>query len=471
LEVLKQMAIQRADEISWEMETDVVVVGAGGCGLISALIMAQNGLEVLLVEKASTVGGNTAMSAGFIPAAGTRFQRRRGIMDTPEAMAKDILAKNGYQSDPVITMLLAHKTAEVVEWMSEEIGVPLDLVTEVRWPGFSADRTHGPPSRSGEELVHHLYKAVRKTSSILMALNSPVVDLVVDETGAVVGVIGETWRREAVHCKKTMLACNGFAGNPQMVARHIPEIADAVYFGAEGNTGDGIRWGMELDAALDHMTGYQAHASLAYPESILLTWRVIAMGGIMVNKEGRRFGDETIGYSPFAQEVLRQPDKLGFHVFGQRAYEAFQGYKDFRNCIESGAIKTASSLPELAGSLHVDENNLVDTVGKYNLAITGSSEDPFGRTRFMSRLEPPFYGARVTAALFHTQGGLRVNSNAQVLRTDGKPIPNLYAGGGTAVGISGFSPSGYNPGNGLTAALGLGKVAGDHIVSMLKSAS
>jgi fumarate reductase flavoprotein subunit len=313
-----------------------------------------------------------------------------------------------------------------------------------------------------------LYKAIRKMNNILVALNSPVVDLVVDETGAVVGVVGETWHREAVRCKKTVLACNGFAGNSQMVARHIPEIADAVYFGAEGNTGDGIKWGIELDAALDHMTAYQAHASLAYPASILLTWRVIAMGGIMVNREGRRFGDETVGYSPFAQQVLKQPDRLGFHVFGQRAYEAFQGYKDFCECVESGAIKTANSLPELAELLHINSDNLLDTVREYNLATIEGSGDSFGRSRFMSRLESPFYGARVTAALFHTQGGLRVNSNAQVLRTDGEPIPNLYAGGGTAVGISGSSPDGYNPGNGLTAALGLGKVAGDHIVSMVR---
>ena len=461
------MGIEQASDVSWDAEIDLAVVGAGGCGLVTALVAAKQGVEVLLLEKDTKVGGNTTMSAGFIPAAGTRFQRQRGIHDTPEAMAQDIFNRNGYQSDPAITRLLSRKTVEVIDWMVDELGIALDLVTAVRWPSYSTDRTHGPPSRSGSELVRYLHKAANREPNIGLAVNSPVRDLVVDENGAVVGVIAETMKREAIRCKKVMLACNGFAGNPEMVAQYIPEIKDALYFGAEGNTGDGILWGIELGAAVDHMTAYQGHASIAYPASILLTWRVIAKGGIMVNREGRRFGDETVGYSPFAREVLQQPDKLGFHIFDQQSYEPFLGYKDFKDCVELGAIKRASTLEELAMRLHINAVNLKETVEAYNRAVEYGG-DEFGRTKFLRKLEPPYYGAQVTAALLHTQGGLRVNTNAQVLRPDRTPIPNLYAGGGTAVGISGSSPEGYQPGNGLTAALGLGKVAGDYVASMLR---
>jgi fumarate reductase flavoprotein subunit len=461
------VGVAHVDDVTWDLETDLVVIGGGGCGLVTALAAARQGVQVLLLEKANELGGNTAMSAGFIPAAGTSLQRQQGIEDSPEILARDIFQKNGYTSDPAITRLLAHKTAEVVEWMMDELGVVLELVTEVRWDSYTTDRTHGPPSRSGAELVHYLHEAAKRESNIALATNSPVRDLVVDDTGAVVGAIAETIGREAVRCQKVMLACNGFAGNPEMVAQYIPEMKQALYFGAEGNTGDGIRWGMELGAATDHMTAYQGHGSIAYPASVLLTWRVIAKGGVMVNRHGRRFADESIGYSAFAREVVEQPEQLGFHVFGEQSYRPFIEYKDFRDCIELGIIKQGATLPELAHHFNIDANNLVATIEAYNRAVVHGG-DEFGRTKYLARLAPPFYGAQVTGALFHTQGGLRVNTNAQVVRPDGQPIPNLYAGGGAAVGVSGPSPEGYNPGNGLTAALGLGKVAGDHIAAVLK---
>ena len=107
-------------------------------------------------------------------------------------------------------------------------------------------------------------------------------------------------------------------------------------------------------------------------------------------------------------------------------------------------------------------DTLAETVEETERSIRGESPDPFGREEFGDGpLEPPFYGIHVRGTLFHTQGGLKVDSRARVLRSDGSPIPGLYVGGGTAVGISGKGYNGYSSGNGLLAATVLGKVAGE----------
>jgi fumarate reductase flavoprotein subunit len=91
-----------------------------------------------------------------------------------------------------------------------------------------------------------------------------------------------------------------------------------------------------------------------------------------------------------------------------------------------------------------------------------------GRQNFQGSLKPPYYGVRVTGALFHTQGGVKINKKGQVLKQDGLPIPNLYAGGGVAVGVSGTSVKGYSSANGLLAATVLGKIAGEEAAKSLK---
>ena len=100
----------------------------------------------------------------------------------------------------------------------------------------------------------------------------------------------------------------------------------------------------------------------------------------------------------------------------------------------------------------------------------GKAPDPFGREEFAGGpLEPPFYGIHVRGALFHTQGGLKVDGEASVLRSDGSVIPGLYAGGGTAVGVSGSGHAGYSSGNGLLAATVLGKIAGEDAAASLSA--
>jgi fumarate reductase flavoprotein subunit len=477
------MDIQRADQVTWDVETDVVIAGAGGCGMTAALAAAQGGAQVLLLEKMRRPGGNTALSTGMIPAAGTRFQHEAGVEDGPAIMAQDILDKNGYTSDPHMTRHLCRQSAELVDWLAGDVGVELVLVTDFLYPGHSRHRMHVPPARTGADLARQLWQAVQRDERIHSVFETPVEGLIVDDESAVVGVVtkrsGPSTPRQAqgdtsasgtaehVRCRRLILATDGFGGNREMVARFCPEILDGVYFGSDGNTGDGVRWGVALDAATENMDAYQGHGSVSHPHGTLVTWAVVINGGFLVNRAGRRFGDESEGYSSYAVKVLNQPDGLAYVVFDERVYKAAMEFKDFQDGVEAGAVRCAETIDELARVMQVDPEGLCETLEAYNRAVR-SSRDEFGRTDFSEPLRSPFFGVRVTGALFHTQGGLKVDQHARVLRVDGTPIPNLYAGGGAAVGVSGTGSAGYMAGNGLLAALGLGKLAGQHAAKAVK---
>lgn len=437
----------------------LVVVGAGGCGMVAALAASRSGRRVLVLEKGKEPGGNTALSTGLVPAAGTRFQREAGILDdTPGLMAGDILRKNKHQSDPALTARLCETSAGLIEWLVDEVGCELVCYTDFLYPGQSRFRMHGPPQGYGARLVRQLVRAVQGDPSIELRLETPVRGLVLDGDR----VAGVETDEVKIAANAVILALDGFGGNPEMVRQHLGrEVADAPYFGSPNNTGDGVRWGIAAGAATEHLDAYQGHGSVAVPDGPLVTWGLVTNGAILVNRHGRRFGDESRGYSEFAREVLAQPGGEAWEIFDQRVYDASRGTR-FEEVISAGKGVQEGTPEKLAATLGLPAAELADTVATVNLLASGEEIDPFGRDSFADELsEPPFYGIHVCGALFHTQGGLKVDTSARVLRPDSGPIPGLYAGGGTAVGISGSGAEGYLAGNGLLAALGLGKIAGE----------
>ena len=158
---------------------------------------------------------------------------------------------------------------------------------------------------------------------------------------------------ERISCEALVLACNGYGGNPDLVRRYIPEMANALYFGHPGNRGDAIIWGDAIGAQLRHLGSYQGHGSVATPHNILITWAAIMQGGFQVNSEGRRFSDESLGYSEQAAEVLRQPDSVAWCVFDARIASVARQFEDFRQAEQAGAIKTCDSVKELAEAMQV----------------------------------------------------------------------------------------------------------------------
>ncbi len=468
----------KPDDGKWEIDTDVVVVGGGGCGMTAALAAAHEGAQTVVLEKLQRPLSNTARSGGMIPAAGTRLQKERGIEDTAEQFARDILDKNHHSADSATVLHLARTSRVLVPWLIDACGVKLELVSDFKYPGHTQFRMHAPPSRTGVELVSDLKRAVQRRDRADVVEAASGIGLVVDASGQVCGAIADQGGQALrIKAKKVILACNGFAGNPDLVSTYCPDIRGVYYFGGEGSTGEGILWGQALGAAVAFMDGYQCHSTVAVPGETLITYAVVMEGGFQVNKLGQRFGDETSGYSEHALELMKQAP-LGaaddgvvqgraWVFYDGRIHHMARAFADYNAACEVGLVKRANDIESLARLASVDVANAKQTWDAYQKSARGEAKDAFGRADCRA-LTPPLYGVKVTAALFHTQGGLVVNRDAQVLRPDGSVIANLYAGGGCAAGISGHGPGGYLSGNGLLTALGYGMLAGRHAAHSLR---
>jgi fumarate reductase flavoprotein subunit len=320
-------------------------------------------------------------------------------------------------------------------------------------------RLHAPVSRRGQDLVDDLLAAAA-ARDIPLAVGNRARDLILED-GAVMGAIVETDAgRQAIRARKTILAVNGFAGNPDLVKRYCSEIAGAPYFGARGSTGEAVLWGEALGAAFANMAAYQGYGAVAYPHGSILSWTTIEKGGIIVGADARRFGDESLGYSGFAKFVLGQGE-FAYAVFDRTIFAVAALEEEFLELANHGGIRQADTPAELAAIHGLDGEALAREIAAYNAAAGGAERDRFGRTEFgLAPLRAPFHICRVVPGLFHTQGGLRIDADARVLRRDGRPVPNLFAGGGAAAGISGRSGAlGYASGNGLLTAIALGRLA------------
>lgn len=452
------MSIAPPPEHGFEVAVDTVIVGGGAGGMVAALACTQSGRSCLILERDAVQSGSTALSAGLIPAASTSMQEQAGIDDSPAQFAADIQRKAHDLADPDLVASLTSASGNTIDWLASSFGMPFSVVSDFDYPGHTVRRMHGLPSRDGQELVDRLRSAC-EDNAIDTLTEAQVIKLFADAGGRIHGV---AYSRpdgtvETVGCTRLILACNGFGGNPEMVASLTPDIREAQYFGHCGNTGDALRWGTALGARTRHLGAYQGHGNVAHPHGILITWAVLSEGGLQVNRDGRRFWDESRGYSEAARVVLSQPGGEAFTIFDSRIASIARQFDDFRAAETAGAIVTAQSPEALAARLGLPGPTLVNTM----MTVEDTVQCSFGRTFDPAkRLKPPYHGVRVTGALFHTQGGLDVTPEGRVKREAGGLLPNLFAVGGAACGVSGAGDDGYLSGNGLLSAVVLGRLSG-----------
>jgi len=453
----------------WDAEVPLLIIGAGAAGICASLAAKEAGADAIVIERDAVPSGSTGLSAGLIPAAGTRFQRAKGIVDSPQRLTDDIRRKTGGEVDLALAEAVARQSAPLIEWLADRHALPFEVVENFNYPGHSALRMHGLPSRTGRELIDRL-RAAAERNDIVIANQTKAERLFADADGRVLGV--EAARpggtRERIGGAALILACNGYGGNPELVRQFIPEMADALYFGHPGNRGDAVLWGDALGAELACLGAYQGHCSVATPHNILITWAVIMEGGFQVNADGKRFCDETHGYSEQAAEVLRQPHGLAWNIFDARIADVARQFEDFQAAERSGAVLTAASIGELASAMRVSAEALAQELENIESSKARSETDRFGRRLLPNqKLAPPFCAVKVTGALFHTQGGLAIDGHGRVKRKDGTLLPNVFAAGGAAAGLSGNSAAGYLSGNGLLTATVLGRLAGTAAAALI----
>lgn len=446
-----------------DAEADVVVIGAGACGLVAALKAHAGGAEVIVLERDASPSGSTSMSSGFVPAPATRFQRAIGVDDdTPERFEADILAKSKGTSDPRLARLASRTIGPALEWLADTQGIDWLVLDDFLYPGHSRHRMHAVGEKTGTALEARLLAAAQAAGiPIVTEARASVLYRSDDGRIAAVGITRPDGQGEIVGCGALVLACNGFGGNCDLVARHIPEIADGLYYGHPGNEGDAVIWGEALGARLQHLSGYQGHGSLAHPHGILVTWALMMEGGIQVNADGLRFSNEHGGYSEQAVHVLAQPGGIAWTLYDARIHNFALGFPDYREAERAGAVRTGGDVADLARATGLPQAALARTLAEVAGYQAGRASDPHGRD-FTTKpaLCPPYHAVKVTGALFHTQGGLVIDDEGRVLGANGHPFANLFAGGGAACGVSGPDVSGYLSGNGLLTAIAFGFLAG-----------
>src|SRR6476620_11653194 len=451
-----------APTAEFETQLPLLIIGAGAAGLCAALTAKEIGVEAVVIEREAVPAGSTALSAGLIPAAGTRFQRAKGIADDAMTFAADIQRKAHGEAEQAVVDAVARGSGPLIEWLADRYGFPFDVVDNFNYPGHSSLRMHGLPSRTGRELIDRLRTAAEHNDIVILS-RSVAERLLADAEGRVTGVeiARPDGAREWIGCDALILACSGFGGNPDLVRRHIPEMTSAIYFGHPGNRGHAVVWGSELGAELAHLGAYQGHGSVATPHNILISWAVVMQGGIQVNREGRRFSDETRGYSEQAAEVLKQPGAVAWDVFDSRIAAVARQFEDFQQADRAGAVLTAGTVEQLAEAMHIPVAAFVADWKEVEKLKLSGGQDRYGRKFLADQLcKPPYHAVKVTGALFHTQGGVAVDPTGRVKRKNGAGFPNLFAAGGAAAGVSGSTAAGYLSGNGLLTATVLGHLAG-----------
>jgi len=463
-----ERTVRRAERIDAEAQASVVIVGGGACGLVAALLLDDAGVDCVVLERDAVPSGSTALSSGFIPAPGTRVQHARGILDdSPERFAADIQAKAHGRAASALVRAYSEAVGPALDALQARHHLDWMLLDGFLYPGHSVHRMHALPQKTGAALMAALQSAAEAAG--IPVLTRAVVDtLWLDAQDRAIGV---SYRRpdgseERLGCDVLLLACNGFGGNAAMVRSLLPEMAEATFGGHTGNDGSAILWGQALGARLRDLGGYQGHGSWVTPQGALMSWAVMMEGGVQINRDGRRFHDETGGYSEAAVQVLAQPGGVAWNVFDEPLLALAREFPDFRDAEAAGALRRCESIEDLAAVIGCDAAVLRATLD----ALHRGEPQPDGRA-FRRGLEAPYYAVKVTGALFHTQGGLDVAADMRVLRQDGSPMPNLLAAGGAAGGVSGDAVWGYLSGNGLLSAVAGGAIAASTAAALVHSKS
>lgn len=442
--------------------TDVVVVGGGGAGLSAAIAAKEKGANVVLVEKMLMLGGNTNYATAGINAANTKLQKKLGIEDNAELFYNDTMKGGKNVNNPELVKKLTTDSANIIDWLTER---GADLSEIVFTGGQSAKRTHRPAGGQavGPVIVDALAETAEK-DGIDVRTESEVTKLIKTGdkvTGVEVKHKGETYN---ITAKAVVMATGGFGANAKMVAEYKPSLEGFGSTNSPAITGEGIKMVKAVGGDLVDMTEIQTHPTVVHKKTAMITEAVRGEGAILVNREGKRFVSELETRDVVSKAELEQTGKSAFLVFDQEVREklgAINGY------VRKGFTVEGATVEELAGKIGVDAKGLVDTMAKYNGYVKAGEDKDFGKTALPRELvKAPFYAIEVSPAVHHTMGGVRINTNAEVLTADGKVIPGLFAAGEITGGVHGANRIG---GNAVTDITVYGKTAGENAADFAKS--
>ena len=415
---------------------DAVVIGAGGAGLSAAVTLSDLGHNVLVLEKMPMIGGNTVRAEGGINAAETPLQKKLGIPDTIDQFYKDTMKGGHNLNDPELLRTMTTHAKDSVAWL-ESLGADLGAVG--RSGGAKYPRAHRPTDGSaiGPEVIRVLYKAAKVSTKD-----------------------GKTY---TIDTKAVVIATGGFGANQDLLVKYQPKLKGYATTNHPGATGDGILLAEKIGAATVDMKEIQAHPTAA-PNGTLISESVRGDGAILVNADGKRFTNELLTRDAVSAKELEQPGKFAWVIWDdatRKTAKLMDSYKKLGLSVEGNTVA------DLARAMNVPAANLEATMAQYAKDQAAGKDSQFGRPELLQPLNhAPFFAVKVQPAVHHTMGGLKIDTKAEVLNTEGKAIPGLFAAGEVTGGVHGGNRLG---GNAQADIVTFGRIAGQSADAWLKT--
>ncbi|MFF2079092.1 FAD-dependent oxidoreductase [Kitasatospora sp. NPDC058162] len=478
---------------TYDAETDVIVIGYGFAGAVTAITAHDAGAEVTVLEKMAQPGGNSRVSGGncVIP------------RDSDEAVESftDYLTELCFGTTPRdVVEAIVREARTLVKWCADlggDLHIPEQLIVAgtyprtVKGPGFpkvpGGQGTFDKYCLRGDADVPpslrlwNLLSANVAERAIDVRLRTAAQELITDDAGAVVGVAAEVdGRRVTLRARRAVvMTCGGFENDPGLKQDHVPA-KPLKFAGNPGNTGDGIRMAQGVGADLWHMSPTSTIIGFQAPEFEAAFGIFFPSDGfVYTDRHGRRYVNETgvelheftRVFAHFDTEEVEFPRIPSWGIFNEETRLAgpltwnASGYNrdlyrwspDNSAEIERGWIVRADSVEELAERLGVAVDELEATLGRYNAACASGVDTEFGRSaQTLKPIEAPYYAVPLHPTVLNTQGGARRDRNARVVDPYGEPIPRLYSAGefGSAWGHL------YQGASNITECLVTGRIAG-----------
>lgn len=426
----------RTGKAKKKTNTDVLVVGSGLSGIVSAVSAQENGADVLLIDKADRRlrGGNSRVCLGsfLMPESDGEEARRAFVEDVAKKSLgggrTDLYAVLGDNIRTDIAWLEA-MGAGFEKWMRSD---PWRLGVRIASPG----QYRGMP-----KLLETLHGIFEKNGG-KARYRTKAKALLLDDRGAVCGCRVLTKEGlEDIFAKAVILGTGGYSANRSMLEAAHPGGAGLLVRGNPWITGDGIALATEIGAATRGMAGVESlHLPVVYrgPNGNGSPTRAMPYG-LGVNLEGRRFVDESIGYASFGKGVLQQPSQTAALVWSAETQEREprinMSVELFKKA--GGGYFEAKNVEELAAKLGISASALRQTVVDFNAAVRedGSAPDAVPPKHALATKIDPDRPMRaffpLTPSITMVYGGLVIDKHARILEVDGTAIPNLYAAGET----------------------------------------
>lgn len=437
-------------------QVDVVVIGAGGAGMAAALEVKNAGLDVVILEKMSYIGGNTVRSEGGLNATETDFQNKKGIEDTVELMVEDTLKGGKEINDKELVQYLAENSSNTIDWLTS---IGMDMSDVGQGAGASKPRMHRPSdgSKIGGVLVPTLQAALDK-ADISVLTNTTVTKLLANDNNEVVGIIAtnKNGKEITIHANAVVVATGGFGANEEMYTQYREDLKGFSTTNHPGATGDGIVLAQTIGAAVVDMKEIQTNPTVEVTTNTVISETVRGKGTIMVNQSGERFTSEMLTRDVLSSAILEQEGQVAYLIFDERVMNSMAALKAN---YEKGIIFKGETIEELASLINIDADSLEATLVEWNGFVKNQNDPTFNRETGMEEdlSQAPYYAVRVKPAVHYTMGGLKINTLTEVLTENNVPIKGLYAAGEVTGGVHGANRLG---GNAVADIMVFGRQAG-----------